>query len=165
MSNIHLSAIFRKLVRYYFAAEILEECGVQGFVMDVGCGDGLGSDALAKSGFHVVGIDNSVQYANDHFGDSGRSIFLPSTIEDIKFKVDAVVAFDAFGSDKFKFFLFPVLAEMAKRVFIFSETYIPKETMIPEGTKFFYQTEDGLIYDRMPTKHPPINLIGVVIKP
>jgi len=164
MNNIHLSAIYLKLVRYYFAAEILSDYEVTGFVLDSECGDGLGTDVLAKAGLHTLGVDENphvVNYANEHFTESSRAIFLWKPALSKELKVDAVVSFEAFKDEKFNL---PVLVEMARRIFIFSANYIPEGALIPEGTQFFYQTEDGLIYDRMPTKHPPIHLIGVVIK-
>ncbi|MDG5470584.1 class I SAM-dependent methyltransferase [Jeotgalibacillus sp. ET6] len=57
-------------------------------ILDIGCGDGVGSRLLGDSGYEVTGIDPSkemIQYAN-HQNSHTKVRYLEGRVEDIKFK-------------------------------------------------------------------------------
>jgi SAM-dependent methyltransferase len=166
------------LTRYYFAANILKDFGVENTVLDAGCGCGYGLEILSRYGYKVTGVDSdeeNFQYTLKRFN-SPKISFLVIPLEKIEKIYEGVVSFEALEHSDDLDKGFEILRKAATNVFIFSVPYkqvndgtdkihkhfMLDESRFPKETMFFYQTLDGLIYDRMPTKHSPNTLIGVL---
>lgn len=170
--------VVQQLARYYFIVEMLKSYGITGKVLEAGCGSGIGADIFVRSGFAVVAFDNdakAIQYAKEHFGGVAYDTL---EVGDPKIpQVEAVVALELLEHlDKF-YTGFNFLRERASKLFVFStpykeppglydfshhKTFNIDEKMYPSETRFFYQTQDGLIYPTPPSHMPALTLIGVL---
>lgn len=62
-----------------FAHIMNEPHNYNGFVLDVGCGCGIYSDALQQLYFHYFGVDtakSAIDFARDHFGHPNKDFYL-----------------------------------------------------------------------------------------